>query len=137
MVIKFNGDFGKRIQTNVNGEQTKPQAKEVKEEIPVGKTPEVKEVKASALEATAAQIWGIQLSKVDKSDEATFARLEKTMPKFLTGLDKEFGYDTDITAQLMAFAKGCDPDKLNRHMQKPVDETTTDGIAAVLDFATV
>ena len=36
-------------------------------------------VEASALDATAAQIWGVQLSKVDKSDAATTKELNSIL----------------------------------------------------------
>lgn len=108
-----------------------------------GKQEEVKEVKpvldfkpekveVSALDATAAQIWGVQLSKVDKSDEATTRRMEQAFAtsQFMASLDDLQGIKADDDFASFAFAnvKGVDPDKLQRYMGKPLGEETANGM---------
>ena len=108
-----------------------------------GKQEDVKEVKptvdfkpekveVSALDATAAQIWGVQLSKVDKSDEATTRRMEQAFAtsQFMASLDDLQGIKADDDFASFAFAnvKGVDPDKLQRYMGKPLGEETANGM---------
>ena len=79
-------------------------------------------VEASALDATASQIWGIQLSKgVDKSDSATTKRLEQAFAgsAFMSALDDLQGVDKDFTTFAYANVKGCDKDKLAKYLNKP------------------
>ena len=86
-------------------------------------------VEASALDATASQIWGIQLSKgVDKSDSATTRRLEQAFAgsAFMSALD-------DFTTFAYANVKGCDKDKLAKYLNKPLSEETTNGFAKLAD----
>lgn len=93
-------------------------------------------VEASALDATAAQIWGIQLSKnVDKSDAATTKRLEQAFAssEFIAALDDLQGVEEDFTTFALANAKGCDPEKLNKYLKKPLSESTVKGFSAIAD----
>lgn len=93
-------------------------------------------VEASALDATAAQIWGIQLSKnVDKSDAATTKRLEQAFASsgFMAALDDLQGVEEDFTTFALASAKGCDPEKLGKYLKKPLSESTTAGFSAIAD----
>lgn len=93
-------------------------------------------VEASALDATASQIWGIQLSKgVDKSDSATTRRLEQAFAgsAFMSALDDLQGVDEDFTAFAYANVKGCDKDKLAKYLNKPLSEETANGFAKFAD----
>lgn len=93
-------------------------------------------VEASALDATAAQIWGIQLSKnVDKSDAATTKRLEQAFAssRFMAALDDLQGVEEDFTIFALANAKGCDPEKLGKYLKKPLSESTVKGFSAIAD----
>lgn len=93
-------------------------------------------VEASALDATAAQIWGIQLSKnVDKSDVATTKRLEQAFASsgFMAALDDLQGVDGDFTTFALASATACDPEKLGKYLKKPLSESTTTGFSAIAE----
>ena len=93
-------------------------------------------VEASALDATAAQIWGIQLTKgVDKSDAATTKRLEQAFAssRFMAALDDLQGVEEDFTTFALANAKGCDPEKLGKYLKKPLSESTVKGFSAIAD----
>ena len=93
-------------------------------------------VEASALDATASQIWGIQLSKgVDKSDSATTRRLEQAFAgsAFMSALDDLQGVDKDFTTFAYANVKGCDKDKLAKYLNKPLSEETANGFAKFAD----
>lgn len=93
-------------------------------------------VEASALDATASQIWGIQLSKgVDKSDSATTKRLEQAFAgsAFMSALDDLQGVDKDFTTFAYANVKGCDKDKLAKYLNKPLSEETANGFAKFAD----
>ena len=93
-------------------------------------------VEASALDATAAQIWGIQLSKnVDKSDVATTKRLEQAFASsgFMAALDDLQGVNEDFTTFAYANVKGCDKDKLAKYLNKPLSEETANGFAKLAD----
>lgn len=90
------------------------------------------DVEVSALDATAAQIWGVQLSKVDKSDVATTKRIEQAYANssFMKSLDALQGIELndDFVAFAAANVKGVDPDKLQRYMNKPLGDETANGI---------
>ncbi len=93
------------------------------------------EVTTSALDATAAQIWGVHLANVDKSEAATAKRMElafETDP-FMTTLAELQGIEPDFTSFAMANIQGVDHDKLNRHMQHPLNPETEAGIGAYMD----
>ncbi len=93
-------------------------------------------VEASALDATAAQIWGIQLSKnVDKSDVATTKRLEQAFASsgFMAALDDLQGVDEDFTTFALASATACDPEKLGKYLKKSLSESTTTGFSAIAE----
>ncbi len=95
-----------------------------------------KEIQASALDATAAQIWGVQLSKVDKSDAATTKRIEQYFnTPFMASLDELQGIEAEdnFAAYAMANIKGVDPDKLSKYMGKPLGNETTAGVTEILD----
>ena len=78
-------------------------------------------VEASALDATAAQIWGVQLSKVDKSEAATTKRIE------------QYFNEDNFAAYAMANVKGVDPDKFAKYMNKPLGQETAAGVTEFLD----
>lgn len=140
-MTKVNGNDGNG--QNVNElkayyEAIRAKNAEKQEEVKEVKTPvdfKSKEVEVSALDATAAQIWGVQLSKVDKSDEATTKRMEQAFAtsQFMSSLDELQGFEADDDFASYAFAnvKGVDPDKLQRYMGKPLGEETANGM---LDF---
>ena len=93
-------------------------------------------VEASALDATAAQIWGIQLSKgIDKSDVATSKRLEQAFAgsAFMAALDDLQGFEDDFTTFALASAQACDTEKLAKYLNKPLSESTVGGIAQIAD----
>ena len=91
-------------------------------------------IQASALDATAAQIWGVQLSKVDKSEAATQKRIEQYFnTPFMESLDAMQGIEPDFAQYAMANIKGVDPDKFAKHMNKPLGEETTAGVTEYLD----
>lgn len=94
-------------------------------------------VEASALDATAAQIWGVQLSKVDKSEAATTKRLEQAFANapFMSSLNDLQGINAadDFSAFAMANLKSVDPDKLARYLNKPLGEETAAGVTGFLD----
>lgn len=93
-------------------------------------------VEASALDATAAQIWGIQLSKgIDKSDVATSKRLEQAFAgsAFMAALDDLQGFEDDFTTFALASAKACDTEKLAKYLNKPLSESTVGGLAQIAD----
>lgn len=93
-------------------------------------------VEASALDATAAQIWGVQLSKVDKSDAATQKRIEQYFnTPFMAKLDELQGIEPEdnFAAYAMANVKGVDHEKLTKYMSKPLSEETAAGVTEFLD----
>lgn len=94
-------------------------------------------VEASALDATAAQIWGIQLSKnVDKSDAATTKRLEQAFAgsAFMAALDDLQGIeDNDFVSFAYANVKGCDKEKLAKYLNKPLSQETVTGFSEFTD----
>ncbi len=98
------------------------------------------QVEASALDATAAQIWGIQLSKVDKSEAATAKRIEQYFnTPFMESLNELQGIETEegFAAYAMANITGCDPEKLSKYMSKPLSRETVTGVTEFLDTLTV
>ena len=93
-------------------------------------------VEASALDATAAQIWGVQLSKVDKSEAATQKRIEQYFnTPFMAKLDELQGIEPEdnFAAYAMANIKGVDPDKLAKYLDKPLGNETSVGVTEFLD----
>lgn len=139
-MTKVNGNDGTNLEALKAYYEALNSKKAKKEE----KTAEVKPavefktetVEASALDATAAQIWGIQLSKnVDKSDAATTKRLEQAFAgsSFMAALDDLQGIDEDFTTFALATAKGCDPEKLGKYLKKPLSESTVAGFSAMAD----
>lgn len=91
-------------------------------------------IQASALDATAAQIWGVQLSKVDKSEAATQRRIEQYFnTPFMESLDELQGIEPNFAQYAMANIKGIDPDKLAKYMDKPLGEETAAGVTEYLD----
>ena len=97
-------------------------------------------VQASALDAAAAQIWGIQLTKgVDKSEAATAKRLEQAFASssFMASLNDLQGIEEDFTAYAMANIKGVDREKLAKYMSKPLSAETAAGVCELADKLTV
>ena len=115
----------------------KAEKDEKKEEVQTQKQFETREVEASALDAAAAQIWGAQLSKVDKSDVATQKRLEQAMANstFMASLDKLQGTDKefDFAAYAMANITGVNLKKLSTYLQQPLSAQTQKGVITYLD----
>lgn len=98
------------------------------------------EVQASALDAAAAQIWGIQLTKgVDKSEAATAKRLEQAFASssFMASLNDLQGVEEDFTAYAMANIKGVDREKLAKYMSKPLSAETASAVCEIADKLTV
>ncbi len=93
-------------------------------------------VEASALDATAAQIWGVQLSKTDKSDAATTKRIEQYFnTPFMASLDELQGIEAndDFASYAMSNIKGVDSDKFAKYMSKPLGQETAAGVTEFLD----
>lgn len=141
-MTKVNGNGGEK--QNIDALKAYYEAlssKRAKKEEKVAETKATTEfkpenVEASALDATASQIWGIQLSKgVDKSDSATTRRLEQAFAgsAFMSALDDLQGVDKDFTTFAYANVKGCDKDKLAKYLNKPLSEETTNGFAKFAD----
>lgn len=141
-MTKVNGNGGEK--QNIDALKAYYEAlssKRAKKEEKVAETKATTEfkpesVEASALDATASQIWGIQLSKgVDKSDSATTRRLEQAFAgsAFMSALDDLQGVDKDFTTFAYANVKGCDKDKLAKYLNKPLSEETANGFAKFAD----
>jgi hypothetical protein len=105
-----------------NKEEKQEEAKPV-----VGYEP--KKVDVSALDATAAQIWGVQLSKVDTSDAAVEKRLEQAFANssFMQSLDELVG-DDDFVSYAQANMTGVNQEKLAKYLNKPLSQETTNGL---------
>lgn len=111
----------------------KPEVEEKKEDSKPVKEYEPKKVEASALDLTAAQIWGVKLSKVDTSDAAVERRMEEAFANspFIKALD-ELNDDGDNFVQYaMANITGVNHEKLAQYLNKPLSETT---ISAMMQF---
>lgn len=141
-MTKVNGNGGEK--QNIDALKAYYEAlssKRAKKEEKVAETKATAEfkpenVEASALDATASQIWGIQLSKgVDKSDSATTKRLEQAFAgsAFMSALDDLQGVNEDFTTFAYANVKGCDKDKLAKYLNKPLSEETANGFAKLAD----
>lgn len=131
---KTNLDALKAYYEALNTKKAKKEEKTTEAKLVAEFKPET--VEASALDATAAQIWGIQLSKnVDKSDAATTKRLEQAFAssRFMAALDDLQGVEEDFTTFALANAKGCDPEKLGKYLKKPLSESTVKGFSAIAD----
>lgn len=142
-MTKVNGNGGDRtnleaLKAYYEALNTKRAGKEEKaqEAKPVINFTGTEKVEASALDATAAQIWGVQLSKVDKSDAATQKRIEQYFnTPFMEKLDELQGIEPEdnFAAYAMANVKGVDHDKLAKYMDKPLGEETASGVTEFLD----
>ena len=141
-MTKVNGNGGEK--QNIDALKAYYEAmgnKRAQKEEKVAETKPVAEfkpekVEASALDATAAQIWGIQLSKgVDKSDAATSKRLEQAFAgsAFMAALGDLQGFEDDFTSIALASAKACDTEKLAKYLNKPLSESTSVGVAQIAD----
>ena len=131
---KTNLDALKAYYEALNTKKAKKEEKTTEAKPVIEFKPET--VEASALDATAAQIWGIQLSKnVDKSDVATTKRLEQAFASsgFMAALDDLQGVDEDFTTFALASATACDPEKLGKYLKKPLSESTTTGFSAIAE----
>ena len=138
---KVNGNGGDKsnleaLKAYYEALQTKKAGKDEKTE---GAKPVVnfktEKVQASALDATtAAQIWGVQLSNINKSEAATTKRIEQYFnTPFMESLDELQGIEPDFAQYAMANIKGVDPDKLAKYMDKPLGEETAAGVTEFLD----
>ena len=137
---KVNGNGGDKsnleaLKAYYEALQTKKAGKDEKTE---GAKPVVnfktEKVQASALDATAAQIWGVQLSNINKSEAATTKRIEQYFnTPFMESLDELQGIEPDFVQYAMANIKGVDPDKLAKYMDKPLGEETAAGVTEFLD----
>ena len=142
-MTKVNGNGGDRtnleaLKAYYEALNTKRAGKEEKaqEAKPVINFTGTEKVEASALDATAAQIWGVQLSKVDKSEAATQRRIEQYFnTPFMSKLNELQGIEAEdnFAAYAMANVKGVDPDKLAKYMDKPLGEETAAGVTEFLD----
>ena len=137
---KVNGNGGDKsnleaLKAYYEALQTKKAGKDEKTE---GAKPVVnfktEKVQASALDATAAQMWGVQLSNINKSEAATTKRIEQYFnTPFMESLDELQGIEPDFAQYAMANIKGVDPDKLAKYMDKPLGEETAAGVTEFLD----
>ncbi len=129
----------KALQAYYEALQAKKNEKEQKAEQKTTAKAEVKKVDVSALDATAAQIWGIQLTKAtDTSEKATRARMELAMKNdpFFTALNDLQGIEenTDFASFALANIKGVDTDKLNKHLNRAVSQETQQGVSELMDL---
>lgn len=141
-MTKVNGNGGDK--QNIDALKAYYEALNTKRVKKEEKTEEIKsnldfkpeKVEASALDATAAQIWGIQLSKsVDKSDAATTKRLEQAFAgsAFMAALDDLQGIDDDFSSFAYANVKGCDKEKLAKYLNKSLSEETVAGFSQLTE----
>lgn len=141
-MTKVNGNGGDK--QNIDALKAYYEALNTKRAKKEEKTEEIKsnldfkpeKVEASALDATAAQIWGIQLSKsVDKSDAATTKRLEQAFASsaFMAALDDLQGIDDDFSSFAYANVKGCDKEKLAKYLNKSLSEETVAGFSQLTE----
>ena len=138
-MVSINGNDGTNLNAvNVHYETSNPK-KAKKEEKTTNTKPffTPKQVEVSALDATAAQIWGIQLSKnVNKSDDVIANRLEQAFAssKFMAALDDLQGVGGDFPNTIaLARATACDPEKLGKYLKKPLSESTTAGFSSIAE----
>ena len=128
----------KALQAYYEALQAKKNEKEQKTEQKTTAKAEVKKVDVSALDVTAAQIWGIQLTKAtDTSEKATRARMELAMKNdpFFTALNELQGIEsTDFASFALANIKGVDADKLNKHLNRAVSQETRQGVSELMDL---
>ena len=146
---KINGNDGTNLNAvnmyyeTSNTKKAKKEEKTTETKPVVEFTPKTDADGVSALDATAAQIWGIHLTKnVDKSDVATTNRLEKAIAssKFMTALNGLQGVDVggDFPPTIaLARATACDPEKLGKYLKKPLSESTTAGFSAIAETSIV
>lgn len=141
-MTKVNGNGGDKqnidaLKAYYEALNTKRAKKEEKtEEVKSNLNFKYKNVEASALDATAAQIWGVQLSKgVDKSDVATTKRLEQAFAgsAFMAALDDLQGIDDDFASFAYANVKGCDKEKLAKYLNKSLSEETVAGFSQLTE----
>ncbi len=140
-MTKVNGNGGDKqnveaLKAYYEALQAKKTGKEEKAEgaKPVINFKGTEGIQVSALDATAAQIWGVQLSKVDKSEAATQIRIGQYFnTPFMESLDELQGIEPDFAQYAMANIKGVDPDKLAKYMQRPLGEETTAGVTEFLE----
>lgn len=141
-MTKVNGNGGDK--QNIDALKAYYEALNTKRAKKEEKTEEIKsnldfkpeKVEASALDVTAAQIWGIQLSKsVDKSDAATTKRLEQAFAgsAFMAALDDLQGIDDDFSSFAYANVKGCDKEKLAKYLNKSLSEETVAGFSQLTE----
>lgn len=141
-MTKVNGNGGDK--QNIDALKAYYEALNTKRAKKEEKTEEVKSnlnfksenVEASALDATAAQIWGVQLSKgVDKSDVATTKRLEQAFAgsAFMAALDDLQGIDDDFASFAYTNVKGCDKEKLAKYLNKSLSEETVAGFSQLTE----
>lgn len=128
---KINHSNLETVKTYLGNVQPKKTEKEEKrEETKSVKEFETKHVEASALDAVAAQNWGAQLSKIDKSDEATSKRLEQAFAgsAFMKSLDELQGFDIDFVSFAMANITGIDCKKFVKYINQPLSQETQTGL---------
>ena len=130
---KVNLNSVKGYQLNKNVEQKK--AEETKEEVRVV---EQKKAEADGLNALGLQNLAF-LKKTNVSDKATAKRIEEGFKTFLPELDKAFGIENemDFASFAMANIRGVDPDKMAKHMNKDVSESTKAVLPGLVDRMTV
>lgn len=129
----------KALQAYYEALQAKKNEKDQKTEQKTTAKKEIKKVDVSALDATAAQIWGIQLTKsTDTSEKATRARMELAMKNdpFFKALNDLHGIEEDGSFMSFALAniKGVDTDKLNKHLNRAVSNETQQGVAELMNL---
>lgn len=135
---KINGKNLEALKAYYGVKPKQTEKEEKKEDVEAVKEFETRKVEASALDAAAAQIWGAQLSKVDKSDDATEKRIEQAFANspFMAALNEFQGIEEDFVAFAMANVVGVNHEKLANHMKKPLSEETAIGVAAYMNTLT-
>lgn len=143
MTNKITGNAKKTdvqsLQAYYEALRTKKLKKDEKTEKALVNT-DLKEVETSALEATAAQIWGVQLSKIDNSGEAVRNRMEMAMKNdpFFTALNELQGIneENNFAEYALANLQGVDKSKLTKELQKPLNLDTKLGVSNLMNFMT-
>lgn len=140
-MVTINGNFGffgdngdKKIKVG------KPQASQVNNDVPVGKTQDAKPVdKEFGFELLEQGFYypDLQLSGKRPLTSTTVNGL--TNGPFITALNDLQGINPkdDFMSFAMTNIKGVDPDKLSRNLNKPLDNATASGIIEYMDALNV
>lgn len=133
---KINQNNLEALKVYLGATQGKKAVKEEQQEkVETKKEFEAKKVEASALEAAAAQNWGVQLSKVDTSDAAVERRMAEMFANapFMKALDELQGEENDFVKFAQANISGVNHEKLAKYLAKPLHQETIGGVKNFVD----